>query len=79
MESGETSETLPAALIFFLTLSAGVAVLLWVPTLALLGVALGAQTALPIGVVIFLLLFGLMAPHLALMNPRNPWRSYHPE
>ncbi|MCP4653824.1 MAG: M20/M25/M40 family metallo-hydrolase [bacterium] len=64
-------ETVPVALFVFLALSAVVATVLWAPTLAVIGVALGAPTALLIGFFVFLLLAGLMAPQLALMNPRH--------
>ncbi len=71
---GRAQETVPVTLFVFLALTAGVATLLWVSALAVIGVALGAPAVLLIGVFVFLLLAGPMAPQLALMNPpRRGW------
>lgn len=49
-----------------LALLAVLATLLWAPTLALIGVALGAQAALAVGLFVVFLLLGLLTPLLAL-------------
>ncbi|HEX9732840.1 MAG TPA: M28 family peptidase [Thermoanaerobaculia bacterium] len=56
-----------------LALLTAVAVLLWAPTLALIGVALAAPAALLVGVFAFLILVGLLAPYLALSRSLPRW------
>lgn len=67
--AGEPTGLVSPLLLLLLFLSAAVAGLLWGPTLSLIGAALFGGAAVPLGLIIFLLLAGLLAPALTLGRP----------
>jgi len=70
--SGESESVTPGQLATLALVSAASA-LLWAPALALIGVALGSPAALVIGLFVFLILMGLLAPVLELLRGLRRW------